>query len=58
MRALILTADGFEDAERTEPRLSLLRHGCEVDVAAPERGRLLGKQGCRVDATLALLGSR
>ena len=54
MKALILTADGFEDAELTEPRRCLLDLGCEVDVAAPERGRLAGKHGGRIEATLAL----
>jgi protease I len=41
-RIAILAADGFEQAELTEPRKALLAAGAQVDIVAPERGRIQG----------------
>jgi len=38
MRALIISADRFEDIELTEPLYQLRAKGVEVDVAAPQKG--------------------
>ena len=54
MRALIVSADRFEDSELTEPLYQLHARGLEVDVAAPQKGFITGKHGHRVEAGLAL----
>jgi protease I len=54
MRALIVSADRFEDSELTEPLYQLRARGLEVDVAAPQKGFITGKHGHRVEAGLAL----
>ena len=41
-RVAILATDGFEQAELTEPRKALLTAGAQVDIVAPERGRIQG----------------
>lgn len=43
IRAVILTADGFEDMEVLVPYLRLLEEGALVDIAAPTRGDIVGK---------------
>jgi protease I len=53
-RALILTADGFEDLEVLVPKTRLEEAGWEVDVAAPDDGPVRGEHGYEVDARLAL----
>ena len=58
MRALIISADRFEDRELTEPLYQLRAKGVEVDVAAPQTGRITGKHGHKVGAGLALDGVR
>ena len=45
LRAVILTADDFEDMELFFPMFRLLEEGVEVDVAAPKRGRIRGEHG-------------
>jgi deglycase len=42
MRVAILVTDGFEQVELTSPRNALRRNGAEVDVIAPESGRIRG----------------
>jgi protease I len=54
VRALIVTADLFEDSELLKPWHRLAEAGCEVDVAAPERGPIRGKHGATAEAGLAL----
>jgi len=54
MRALIISADHFEDSELTEPLSQLRTKGVEVDVAAPQQGFITGKHGYKVGAGLAL----
>jgi protease I len=48
MKALILSADNFEDSELLVPLYRLLEAGFVVDVAAAERGRITGKHGYEV----------
>jgi protease I len=54
MRALIISADRFEDSELTEPLYRLRAKGVDVDVAAPHKGPIIGKHGHEVYAGLAL----
>lgn len=54
MRALIVSADRFEDSELVEPLHQLRAKGIAVDVAAPRKGLITGKLGHRVEAGLAL----
>jgi protease I len=44
-RALILTADKFEDMELFFPYFRLLEEGIAVDVAAPKKGHIEGEHG-------------
>ena len=45
IKALILTADKFEDMEFFFPYFRLLEEGLEVDVAAPKKGHIEGEHG-------------
>ena len=54
MRALIISADQFEDSELSEPLRQLQEKGVVVDVAASQKGIITGKHGHQVDAALAL----
>jgi protease I len=54
MRALIVTADRFEDSELSEPFFQLQAKGVAVDIAAPQQGVITGKHGHRVRAGLAI----
>lgn len=54
MKALIISADHFEDSELLVPYYRLLEEGLEVDVAAPGRGLIFGKHGYEVEANKAL----
>jgi len=55
MRALIVTADQFEDSELFVPKEALEKAGVEVDVATPEKGhQFRGKHGRSVIADLTL----
>ncbi|MGA2681806.1 MAG: DJ-1/PfpI family protein [Candidatus Bathyarchaeia archaeon] len=45
VKALILTADKFEDMEFFFPYFRLLDEGLEVDVAAPKKGHIEGEHG-------------
>ena len=55
MRALIVSADNFEDSELLVPYYRLREEGIPVDVASPARGTIKGKHGYEVtvDKTLA-----
>jgi protease I len=58
MRALIVSSDGFEDSELSEPLRQLQERGVEVDIAAPQQGPIIGKHGHRVNASLVLSAVR
>ena len=45
MRALIISADHFEDSELTEPLRQLREKGAIVELAAPRKGLITGKHG-------------
>jgi protease I len=53
-RALIVSANGFEESELLVPYYRLLEEDLEVDVAAPRRGAIAGKHGYKVHVSLAL----
>jgi protease I len=53
MKALILTADGFEDMELYYPLYRLQEEGIGVDVASSIKGGIFGKHGYRVEANLS-----
>jgi protease I len=54
MKALIISADHFEDTELLVAYYRLLEAGIEVDIAAIRRGKINGKHGYQVEATKAL----
>ncbi len=54
MRALIVSADHFEDTELLYPYYRLQEEGMQVDVASIARGRIVGKHGYEVVADIAL----
>lgn len=54
MRALIISADGFEDVELLEPMKSLQGDGIEVELATPGGVPIHGKQGATVTADRAI----
>lgn len=54
MRALIVAASLFEDAELLVPLYRLKEEGVEVDIASIREGTIAGKHGYRVEANLAL----
>lgn len=45
LKAIILTADRFEDMELFFPYFRLLEEGIEVDIAAPTKGNIQGENG-------------
>jgi protease I len=55
VRALILTANEFEDMELFFPYFRLLEEGAEVDIAAPQTGLIHGEHGysMRITKTIA-----
>lgn len=53
-KALILTADDFEDSELLCPMNRLLEAGFIVHIAAPKAGKVEGKNGYEVEADLPL----
>jgi protease I len=48
MKALIISADHFEDSELLFPYYRLLEEGVEVDIASIARGKINGKHGYEV----------
>ncbi|HSR74192.1 MAG TPA: type 1 glutamine amidotransferase domain-containing protein [Sulfurovum sp.] len=54
MRALIITADLFEDSELKIPYEILKESGTPVDIASLNKGKVTGKHGYSVDAALSL----
>ncbi|MHC1789087.1 type 1 glutamine amidotransferase domain-containing protein [Solidesulfovibrio sp.] len=53
-KALIISADAFEDSELLYPLYRLREAGFVVDVAAPTAGTITGKHGYAVAANLAV----
>ena len=54
MRALIISADHFEDSELLFPFYRLQEEGLEVDIASIARGKINGKHGYEVVVDKAL----
>jgi protease I len=54
MKALIISADHFEDAELLVAYYRLLEAGIAVDIASIKRGKINGKHGYQVEASMAL----
>lgn len=54
MKALIVSADHFEDSELLVPYYRLLEAGVAVDIASISRGKINGKHGYQVEAGTAL----
>jgi len=54
VKALIISADRFEDLELLCPRFRLLEHGIQVDVASPRGGKIEGVHGYSVEGTRSL----
>jgi protease I len=55
MKALIISADNFEDTELLVPYYRLREEGIEVDIASMQKGKIIGKHGyeAAVSKTLA-----
>ena len=54
MRALIISADLFEDSELNVPFHALLKAGLDIDIASLKQGMITGKHGLRLEATISL----
>lgn len=54
MKALIISADHFEDTELLVPYYRLKEAGIEVDIASIGTGKITGKHGYEVEANKAL----
>ncbi|MDM5270805.1 type 1 glutamine amidotransferase [Sulfurovum sp. zt1-1] len=54
MRALIISADLFEDSELNVPFHALLKAGLDIDIASFQKGCITGKHGLRLEATVSL----
>jgi PfpI family intracellular protease len=54
MKALIISADLFEDSELKIPYQSLRELGIDVDIASLKKGAIIGKHGFNVYATMTL----
>jgi protease I len=54
MRALIITADNFEDSELQVPLDQFQHEGIPTDVASLQRGKIQGKHGYVVDIDLTV----
>jgi protease I len=55
MKALIISADGYEDSELLVPYYRLLEEGIEADIASMKKGGIKGKHGYAVEATKTLV---
>lgn len=54
MRALIISADNFEDSELLVPYYRLREEGIPVDVASIEKGAIKGKHGYSVEVMVTV----
>lgn len=54
MKALLISADNFEDTELLVPYYRLKEEGIQVDIASLKRGKIKGKHGYQVEANLTV----
>lgn len=54
MKALIISADNFEDTELLVPYYRLREEGIDVDIASIKKGKIKGKHGYEVEAIKSL----
>jgi len=54
MKALIISADNFEDTELLVPYYRLKEEGIDVDIASMHKGKIKGKHGYEVEVTTTL----
>jgi len=54
MKALIISADDFEDTELLVPYYRLMEEGVHVDIASIKKGKIRGKHGYEVDINKTL----
>jgi protease I len=54
MKALIISADNFEDTELLVPYYRMREEGIEVDIASITKGKIKGKHGYEVEANKTL----
>ncbi len=54
MKALLISADNYEDSELLVPYYRLLEEGVEADIASMKRGPIKGKHGYETEATKTL----
>jgi protease I len=54
MKALIVSAEQFEDSELLVPYYRLKEEGMQVDVASIRKGKITGKHGYEIEAEKAL----
>ena len=54
MKALIVSADNFEDTELLVPYYRLKEDGIEIDVASVKKGKIKGKHGYEVEVDKTL----
>ncbi|MFN3396387.1 MAG: type 1 glutamine amidotransferase domain-containing protein [Thermodesulfovibrionales bacterium] len=54
MKALIISADNFEDSELLVPYYRLKEEGIDVDIASVGKGKIKGKHGYEVEANMSL----
>ncbi len=58
MKALLISADGFEDSELLVPYYRLLEEGLKVDIASMKEKPIKGKHGYEVEVTKTLMEIR
>ncbi len=54
MRALIISADNFEDAQLLVPYYWMKEEGIEIDIASVDKGPIRGRLGFEVEAGITL----
>lgn len=54
LKALIISADNFEDTELLVPYYQLKEEGFDIDIASVKKGPIKGKHGYEVEANKAL----
>lgn len=54
MKALIISADHFEDSELLVPLYRFREEGIETDIASVKKGKLKGKHGYEIEVTKTL----
>ena len=53
-KAVVLTADKFEDMELYVPVFRLLEAGWQVDIAAPKKKKISGENGYTIEPTITI----